>query len=679
MASISSTGIGSGIDVGSLVSSLVAAEGASKSARLDTKEAQYTAKLSSLSTLKGAVSDFQSSYSSLRSVSTFTALTATSTNDAVFTVSAEGSAATALYDIDVTQLAVAQKLQTGTGYADSDSTSIGTGTLTFAFASDIIATNGVTHDITITDGTLTGIRDAINDADIGVNANIVFDGSDYEMVLTSQTGDDNQLTITQTSTTGDLSAFDYDSDPLGAPAVPTGNLTQTVASADAILTVDGVGVTSSSNSISNVIEDVTLELTGVGASEQLSISKDTSGVISAVQDFVDGYNTLMTSLNEVSAYNEGGQNGILIGDSSVRGIVSQLRSILNTTVGDRDTQFNSLASIGILTQRDGTLEYDSSELTSALSVNASEVQYLLAGGKATASTGISIESVGDGTPSGIHEVTVSTEPTQGTYSTAIFGARNDGLDNRFDFTGGATFALTVDGITSGAIAIPSKDYYTLAGGDPIAAGNLLAIDMASAANADATLAAAGASISIAYSTPFAEKGQFTISSSSYGAASTVDVSTALPKLQLYSAAVLGIPAVDGIDGAGTIGGIAATFDGQYMTGSGTLAELVINAGATAAGTYSVEVTDGLMDNLETLVGSFLDSDGIIDSKTDGLTSSIADISEQRVALNERLEKYEARLLKQFNAMDTIVAQLNTTSSFLTNQLEGLQKLSTRGS
>lgn len=538
MASISSTGVGSGIDIGALVSSLVSAEGAAKSARIDRREAEYTAKLSSLSALKGAVSDFQSSYSSLRSVSTFNALTASSSDTDVFTVSAEKAAASGSYDIDVTQLAVAQKLQTGTGYADSNSTSIGTGTLTFAFASDL----ATTFDVTITDGTLQGIRNAINDADIGVNANIVFDGADYQMVLTSQTGTDNELTIIQTSTTGDLSAFEYDS------TVPAGNLTQSVASADAIFTVDGVGITSASNTITNVISDVTLELVGTGVSEKLSISQNTSSIGTAVQGFVDGYNSLVTTLNEASAYSETGASGILIGDSTVRGIVSQLRSILNTTVGDSNTKYNSLASIGILTARDGTLEYDSSKLTTAISTNVEEVQQLLAGGKATASdSNVSITSISDDIAAGSYAVDIT-----------------------------QAYAIGVD------------------------------------------------------------------------------------------------------DVIGTIGGLTAdTTNNFILTGQGTYSGFVLDLSSAAVGSSTITVSDGLMDNLDTLISNFLDSDGIIDAKTNGLTSSIADITEQRAALNERLATYEARLLKQFNAMDTIVAQLNVTSNFLTNQLDSLSGLANR--
>ncbi len=523
MAAITSTGVGSGIDVAGLVSSLVAAEGASKSARLDAREAKYAAQLSSLGTLKGTVSEFQGSYSALKSVSTFNALTATSSNDEVFTVSATKDAVAGSYDIDVTQLAVAQRLQTASGYPDNNITSIGTGTLTFSFASDL----ATTFDVTISDGTLQDIRDSINDADIGVKANVVFDGTEFQLVMTSQTGTDNALTITQTSTTGDLSNFS------------TGSLTQTVAPLDAALTVDGVIITSASNTLSNIIEDVTIDLVGTGTTETLTLAKDTSAVGAAVQGFVDGYNALITATNAATAYSEEGASGILIGDSTVRSIVSQLRGILNTTVGDVNTQYNSLASIGILTARDGTLEYDVSKLTAALSAKPEEVQQLLAGGRATVnSSEVTVKSIPDDLASGNYAFSIDTYPTDS-----------------------------------------------------------------------------------------------------------------------------------------TIGGIAATNTGITFSGTDTLDGFELEYTGASTGTIaSVTVEDGLMDNLDTLINSFLASDGYITSKTDGLNSSIADIADARVRLNERLASYESRLLKQFNAMDSIVAKLNTTSTFLTNQLGSLNSL-----
>jgi len=670
MASISSTGIGSGIDVGALVSSLVSAEGASKAARLDSREAQYTAKLSSLSTLKGAVSDFQSSYSSLKSVSTFNALTASSSDTSIFTVSASKGAEASSYGIDVTNLAVAQKLQTSSGYADSNTTSIGTGTLTFSFASD----PATTTDVTITDGTLQDIRNSINDADLGVSANIVYDGTDYELVLTSETGLDNKITITQTSTTGNLSAFEYNS------GTATGNLTETVAAEDAILTVDGVGITSASNTITTAIENVTLTLTGEGAGETLSISQNTSAVGTAVQSFVDGYNTLVSTLNEASSYVEGGNSGVLIGDSTVRGIVSQLRSILNTTVGDSTTTtYDSFASIGILTKRDGTLEYDASELSTALSANATEVQALLAGGgTASKNSSVSVVSIPDDLAAGSYNFEVKPAMTAGsivsTTTVAVEPTRYDLSNPIFvrDFT------VEVDGVATNTLSFDQTNYYNDNGFDTLLAGQAMAAKIQSEINTDANIVAAGKSVSVSY----AEVGgniQYTMTSDLLGANSALEINfSSHVNARTGLANNVGTPA-EGTDiGVDEIGGVAATVSGTRWSGSGSFDGFEIDYTGSDTGIIdTITVEDGLMDRLDNLVSTILDSDGLIDAKTDGLNSSIADITDQRTALNERLASYEARLLKQFNAMDTLVAQLNSTSTFLTNQLSSLSSLANR--
>ncbi|HFE38089.1 MAG TPA: hypothetical protein ENK06_06675 [Gammaproteobacteria bacterium] len=670
MAAITSTGIGSGIDVGALVSSLVAAEGSAKSARLDSREAEYTAKLSSLATVKGAISDFQSAYSALKTVTTFNALSATTTDSSVFTVSADKDAATGTYAIDVTQLAVAQKLQTAVGYADSNSTSIGTGTLTFSFASD----PATTTDVTISDGTLQGIRDAINNANLGISANIVFDGTNYQMVMTSDTGLDNRMTITQTSTTGDLSAFTYDS------GAASGNLSETVPAADAIFTVDGVGVTSASNTNTTVLQDVTLTLTGTGTSETLTISKDTSAVGTAVQSFVDGYNTLMTTLNSATSYNadENLPNGILIGDATVRGIVNQLRTILNTTVGDRTTEFNSFASIGILTARDGTLEYDSTELSAALSSKASEVQELLAGGRVTSNNSkLTVTSIPDDLAAGSYPLEVQLLEGQASIGTTV---ATPSTANYYNMSNGAfdlTFSASVDGVASGVLSIPYANYYVDAGSDTAQAGQDVAAAIQSAINADVNISGAGASVTVSHS-EVAGNLVYTIQSDSLGASSSLELSLS-GHLQTFLGILsnTGSP-VTGNDsnGATEIGGVAATNSGTTYSGTGTLEGLELEYTGSSTGIVgSITVKDGLMDKLDTLVSSFLASDGYIQAKTDGLNTSIADITDARTALNERLAAYEARLLKQFNAMDTLVAQLNTTSSFLSNQLSSLSSLS----
>ena len=181
MASISSLGIGSGLDIQSLVAGLIEAEGAAKSARLTRKEALYEAKLSALSAVKSALSDFQGTFSQLKLTSTFNTYTASSSSSSTFTATASNGASEASYDIEVNQIAQSQKI-TSSAIADK-TTSIGTGTLVVKFGTYTYDGMGVETgfsedtgnsnsgtEIDITDGSMEGIRDAINHANIGVIA-----------------------------------------------------------------------------------------------------------------------------------------------------------------------------------------------------------------------------------------------------------------------------------------------------------------------------------------------------------------------------------------------------------------------------------------------------------------------------------------------------------------------------
>jgi len=663
MASVSSLGVGSGIDVRGLVDSLVSAEGAGKATRLDIKEAEIQAKLSAMSALKSALSDFKGTFSALKLTSSFNSLTTSSSDSSIFTATSTSSATAGSYDIEVNAIATAQKLQTAAGYA-TKTESIGEGTLTFSFASDPADTT----EVEITDGSLQGIKDAINSANIGVSANIVYDGANYQMVLTSQTGTENDLTITATSTSGDLSPFIYD------VAGGTTNLNQTQASTDALVDVEGVAITSSSNTISTAIEGVTLSLVeaDIGTTHTLSVSRDTSSVEEAVQGFVDGYNALMETLNQASFYNADTESaGILIGDATVRGIVRQVRSVLNSPTVSSTATYNSLASIGILTARDGSLEYDPTKLSTALSSKPDEVRELLAGGNATASdSSVTIQGITENTGAGSIPVEL-TAPTRSTYSSNLTAS---GAFN-FDLSVvSSLMQVTIGGNTSANFSF-AGDYST--SGDFVTSGNEVAAAIQAAINADATISANTNGALVSFETDNVGNYYFDIKSSDYGSATPIVVNAKGAGLNTNLGFTVGAFAgTTGVDGAGTIGGLAATFEENVMTGTGLYSGFVLATNGESSN-FSINVTSGQMASLDSLITSFLDDDGLIDAKTDGLNASIKDISNQRVDLERRLQKLETRLISQFSAMDATVAQLNSTSSFLTNQLESLSNLNKR--
>lgn len=683
MASISSLGVGSGLDIQGLVTKLMEAEGASKTARLNRQEAEYQAKLSLYGTVKGALSDFQSTFSKLRLTSSFNSYVASSSDSKVFTATAKSGADQANYDVEVNQLAQSQKLTSG-AIADKNSTSLGTGTLVIKFgtytydgAGAVTAftpdANTSAKEIEITDGTLEGIRDSINNAGIGVKASIIKDpASGYKLIMTSETGEQNALNITvkagtdsdgNESDNSGLSQIAYDP----TAATPLNYLTESQKALSANATIDGVAIVSESNTISDVIDRVTIELKGESTSAAtLSISQDTASIKEAVQSFVDGYNELMKTLNSASFYDKDtGNSGILIGDATVRGIVSQIRNVLNTTVNDPLSQYNSFASIGILTARDGSLEYDSSKLDVALAAKPDEIKHLLAGGKATTTSAqFSIDSITDNIGDGTYPVVV--DGTLGSYTGASYFNPSTSLD----FSAGVNFKINVNGTESGIIAL-TTDYTQ--GGAKSASQALTTFlsDLKAKINADSTLAGAKASVSIT-AEPHATDGTYRLilRSNKVGLGSSVTVTQDAAQVGLTAA---GSSVAGTGNGDMTIGGEPATLKDGVLTGSGLYAGFQLRLADTFTGDLftSIKVSKGTISALDNLINSFLDSGGLLSAKTDGLNASINDLGKKREELSDRLGKIEERYIKQFSAMDTLVAQLNSTSSYLENQLASL--------
>lgn len=401
MATTSSVASSAGLDVPMLVSQLMAIEHQpidKLNAKIDTDQAR----ISSFGTLMGLVSSFQTALQGLNN--NLQGFSATSSDAGIFSASAASTAAAGIYALDISSLAQPQSL-VAIGQTSSTA-AIGTGaatTVTFDFGTiDISASNshgggslsgGVytnadyisngsgTKSITIdgTNNTLQGIRDAINAAKMGVTATIVNDGSatPYRLVLTSdKSGISNSLKITTSGGDGSIDAL-LAYDPAGLPAAQ--HLNQTTAAQNANFTVNGITVTSTSNTISDAIQGVALTLNKVTtAPVNLTVARDTSAIKTAVSGFVDAYNALVTQLKSRSAYGGDGKTAPpLAGDGTIRLMLDQLHGIFNIGAGGTLT---SLSQIGITTQKDGTLKLDSSQLSSAMSNNFSDVADLFSSG-----------------------------------------------------------------------------------------------------------------------------------------------------------------------------------------------------------------------------------------------------------------------------------------------------------
>jgi flagellar hook-associated protein 2 len=363
MATTSAVG-GSQIDVQSLVAQLVAADRATPDAQIQRQTSQVTTQISALGQLMGSLSSFRSALSSLKSVDVFSTRTATSSSDTTLSVTAGAKAVPGDYDIEVIQLAKAQQISS-TAFADGATTVVGTGTLT-------VSVGGKSFDITIdsSNSTLAGIRDAINgDADnTGVRATLVTGTDGSRLVLSSsQTGAANKITVAQAGGDGGLAQISY------SESSPE-NYTVVKPAQDAIISIANAQSTSASNTIDKAIDGVTLTLKAETTEESgpvtISVGYDTTGVNTRIKNFVTAYNSLMSQIGKLRSYDATTKTaGPMLGDSLLTSIESQLRTALSTPVAGQPQGFQTLASIGITTQLDGTLAIDDGKLQKALTGN----------------------------------------------------------------------------------------------------------------------------------------------------------------------------------------------------------------------------------------------------------------------------------------------------------------------
>jgi flagellar hook-associated protein 2 len=396
MASISSLGVGSKLDLSTLLTQLETAE-SQPLVLLQQRQVSYTSKLSAYGTLQNSLSTLQAAAKKLSDPALFQGEKVTSSVPEVLTASAGSTATAGTYTVDVTKLAQSQSL-VAAGRADAKA-AVGTGTITIDFGTvgggTLDAATGTytgasfTKDasrtavpITIngTNNTLEGIRDAINAAKAGVSASIVNDGSGtpHRLVLTSsQTGEASSMRI---SVAGDASLQGLlNNDPAG-----TQNLRQTVAAQNAQLTVNGIAVTSASNTVKEAIQGTTLNLLKTGSSN-LATQPDTATVEAAINDFVKAYNSLQATANTLTTYDKDSKTGAaLVGDSTLRNLQTRIRQALTTPQAGGPTDLKVLSEIGVTFQKDGTMAVDSAKLKTAVSTNLSGVAGLFA--SATGST-----------------------------------------------------------------------------------------------------------------------------------------------------------------------------------------------------------------------------------------------------------------------------------------------------
>jgi flagellar hook-associated protein 2 len=354
-------GLGAGIDVGAMVDAGMSAARAPEQ-QWEDEETTLSAQSTVLNSLSSQLSALQTSVQALTDPNgQFDSKTTSSTDSSQVTATADNTASVGTHTIVVSQLA------TTSSYSSSaltdGNTTFGQGT----FYIQIGTNTPVAVNVTSSNDTLNTLASSINGQDLGVTATVITDSSGARLALYSNTsGAAGNITI----------------DPTGYSNTTGLSFTAGTTGVDASLTVDGIQIDSSSNTISTVIPGVTLDLTGADKTPvQISVQPDTDGASTAVNNFVSAYNTLIASINTQFDYDSssGTAAPVLLGDSSVEIVQQQLLDDIGFQVTG-NPGVESLADLGITMNDDGTLTVDSSQLTSVLSSQFNDVQSFLQNG-----------------------------------------------------------------------------------------------------------------------------------------------------------------------------------------------------------------------------------------------------------------------------------------------------------
>ncbi|RUL76140.1 flagellar filament capping protein FliD [Dyella choica] len=357
---LSSLGLGTGLDVNSIITALVNAQEAGPQAQITNQSNEDNNKIAGLTALQTSLSGLQSALNELTSSNTYSTFNATLSSTSLGTVTTLPDASPGSHSLNVTQLATAQR---SISAAQSSTATVGTGTLN-------IAVGGKSVNITVGTGdTLSSIASNINNANgnPGVTATIVAGVNGNQLVLTStSTGTANAFSVSAGSgSSGGVTAL---ANALNTPSTTASN---------AQLTIDGISVSSATNSVSGALTGVTLNLAATGSS-QLTVAQSTTPINTAVNDFVSAYNTYASTANQLQSYNSTTKvAGVLLGDATLSAVQRQISHVLSSKVSTSST--SSLASLGITRNADGTLALNSTTLANALSSNPLSVQQLFTG------------------------------------------------------------------------------------------------------------------------------------------------------------------------------------------------------------------------------------------------------------------------------------------------------------
>jgi len=568
-----------------------------------------------------------------------------SDESAVLAVAAKG-ASVGSYAVTVSSLAKA-RTEASANFADTDTTRAGTGTIVIQVGTK----DAVTINIDETNNTLEGVRAAINNANAGVSATILNDGSSspYRLLLTAKgTGTANAFTVTENLT--------------GGQAL---NLTETQAAVDAQFTVNGISLTKSSNTVSDVISGVTFTLKATTAAPvEVTVEADTDAAIAGLKELIDAYNEVASFANSQARYNaETKQAGILAGDATLRNTILKIQDALTRQITSSFTGLRYVGEVGLRFNTDGSMSLDETKLRSALESDL---------------TGVAALFLGDGAAGTAENISLSDPRVTYNSKTAATQAGTYAVE----ITGLAQPASAVGGQTISSLA--QDETLTITYGAVQTTVDLLSGDSLTTVLDKINAALAGNGVAAAASDD--GTGRIMVTTTGYGSSEAITVVSNVDNIAGSTGFGTTPTTATGTDIAGSINGNAAIGSGFTLTGaSGNPEEgLGLTIAQSATGGYGTvtftpatagEESDGILVGLRTMLKSVTDPlSGPIHRTTDAFNNTIKNLDQQISKYEDRLEVRRQQLLQEYTRADQALKMMSVLQSSLSNQLGTLSQI-----
>ncbi len=627
--SVSLSGLVSGINVQQLISNLSAAY-QQPIMVLESQQQSYQTTLSAWGTLQSSLSSLQSSMSSLQNLSSLNNRSVSLSNNNAATATVSANAATGSYSLSNIVLAQSQSIYSQ-DFSSASSGAVGTGTLQIQVGSGAVTNVAIGSS----NNTLDGIASAINTANAGVNAAVVYDGTGYRLTLTGTgTGASSAFSVTTSGATGSLANLSYSSGSSG--------MTLSQAAQNAGVSINGLAVTSASNTISGAIPGVSLNLLQASGSTTLQVSASNSAFVGAVQSFTTAFNQTMGTINQLTAYNaQAGSGGPLLGDASVQGLRTQLLNLISGQgVGVASgSAYNSLGSVGLGLTSSGTISLNTSTLSTALNSDFNSVAGLFGQVGSTSNANVQYVGAGSSTQAGTYALNVSQAATQATVSGSA-AVPTSGIAQSESLT-----------ISSGSSSVVVS----------LASGSSLATIVNTIND---TLQQSG----VTGLTASNQNGYLEIQSNAYGSAQSFSVVSNVAAGASGTGIGTSSLAASGTDVVGTVNAETTSGVGQNLTvtGPGNALGLQLQVmGSTTGNLGTVTVSQGLYQQMNSLLTQALNSqNGFVAAAQNGIASSINGLSAQITTLQQSASNQTSLLTQQFAAMQSQLSQLQSIGQYL---------------